>query len=81
MRVWRPSNLTTAQFETAVKRGQKCPGNIADLVGAIFDKRRVRVSGRRLAEGPSTNKAAYGRRRAEAVHREFFRFKPTFKLW
>jgi putative DNA primase/helicase len=72
----------TAQFETfAVKKNEGVRNDIADLVGARLVAASEGESRQRLAEGLVKQLTGGDVLKARFLHKEFFRFKPTFKLW
>ena len=64
-----------------VKRGDQIPNDVARLAGARFVSAVETESGRRLAEGLVKQMTGGDRMTARFLHREFFEFDPTFKLW
>ncbi len=64
-----------------VKRGDQIPNDVARLAGARFVSAVEAESGRRLAEGLVKQMTGGDRMTARFLHREFFEFDPTFKLW
>jgi putative DNA primase/helicase len=72
----------TAQFETfAVKKNESVRNDIADLMGARFVSASEGESRQRLAEGLVKQMTGGDVLKARFLNKEFFRFKPTFKLW
>ena len=64
-----------------VKRGDQIPNDIARLAGSRFVCAVEATSGRRLAEGLVKQMTGGDKMTARFLHREFFEFEPTFKLW
>jgi putative DNA primase/helicase len=64
-----------------VKRGDQIPNDVARLAGSRFVSAIETESGRRLAEGLVKQMTGNDRMTARFLHREFFEFEPTFKLW
>ena len=64
-----------------VKRGDQIPNDIARLAGSRFVCAVETENGRRLAEGLIKQMTGCDRMTARFLHREFFEFEPTFKLW
>ncbi len=72
----------SAQFETfAVQRNDGVRNDVADLVGARFVSASEGESQQRLAEGLVKQLTGGDVMKARFLHKEFFKFKPTFKLW
>jgi putative DNA primase/helicase len=72
----------TAQFETfAVKKNEGVRNDLADLVGARFVSASEGENRQRLAEGLVKQLTGGDVLKARFLHREFFRFKPEFKIW
>ena len=63
------------------KRGDQIPNDIARLAGARFVSAIETEGGRRLAESLVKQMTGGDRMTARFLHREFFEFEPTFKLW
>jgi putative DNA primase/helicase len=64
-----------------VKRGDQISNDVARLAGARLVSAVETESGRRLAEGLVKQLTGGDRMTARFLHREFFEFDPTFKLW
>jgi putative DNA primase/helicase len=72
----------TAQFETfAVKKNESVRNDIADLMGARFVSASEGENRQRLAEGLVKQMTGGDVMKARFLHKEYFRFKPAFKLW
>ncbi len=72
----------SAQFETfAVKKNESVRNDLADLVGSRFVSASEGESRQRLAEGLVKQLTGGDVLKARFLHKEFFRFKPEFKLW
>jgi putative DNA primase/helicase len=72
----------SAQFETfAVKKNESVRNDLADLVGSRFVSASEGESRQRLAEGLVKQLTGGDFMKARFLHKEFFRFKPEFKLW
>jgi putative DNA primase/helicase len=72
----------TAQFETfAVKKSEGVRNDLAALMGARFVSASEGENRQRLAEGLVKQLTGGDVMKARFLHREFFSFKPEFKLW
>jgi len=63
------------------KRGDQIPNDIARLAGARIVSAIETEGGRRLAESLVKQMTGGDHMTARFLHREFFEFEPTFKLW
>lgn len=71
-----------AQFETfAVKKSEGVRNDLADLMGSRFVSASEGENRQRLAEGLVKQLTGGDVVKARFLHREFFRFRPAFKLW
>jgi len=71
-----------ADFNTfLLKRGDTIPNDIARLVGCRFVCATEVEAGKRLAEVLVKQLTGGDRVAARFLHREFFEFDPTFKIW
>lgn len=72
----------TAQFETfAVKKSEGVRNDLADLMGARFVSANEGENRQRLAEGLVKQLTGGDVLKARFLHKEYFRFRPNFKLW
>ncbi len=72
----------TAQFETfAVKKSEGVRNDLADLMGARFVSASEGENRQRFAEGLVKQLTGGDVVKARFLHKEYFRFRPAFKLW
>ena len=64
-----------------IKRTDQIPNDVARLAGSRFVSAIETESGRKLAEGLVKQMTGGDRMTARFLHREFFEFEPSFKLW
>ena len=64
-----------------IKRGDAIPNDIARLACARFVSAVETESGQRLAEGLVKQMTGGDKLTARFLHKEYFEFEPTFKLW
>jgi putative DNA primase/helicase len=71
------------QAETLMMRRQEngISNDVADLAGARFISANETEDGQRLAEAKVKGLTGGDRVKARFLHREFFEFMPSFKLW
>jgi putative DNA primase/helicase len=73
---------STTRTETLLaKKGESIPNDIARLAGLRFVSAVESEGGRRLAESLVKQLTGGDKVSARFLHREFFDFYPTFKLW
>ena len=72
----------TCRMDTFIaKKGNQIPNDVARLNGSRFVSAIETERGRKLAEGLIKSMTGGDEMAARFLHREYFEFEPTFKIW
>jgi putative DNA primase/helicase len=72
----------TCRMDTFIsKKGSQIPNDVARLNGSRFVSAIETERGRKLAEGLIKSMTGGDEMAARFLHREYFEFEPTFKIW